>query len=74
MAVAIKGESTASMPSVGNIPQHEVAVQLLKGIACIKQRDPKAGVGDIAGVVLFIGDVLVDPGVICSNGSILIIP
>ncbi len=74
VAVAVEGKVAALMPSVGNIPQHEESVQFLEGIACIKQRYTKSGVGGVMRVILIVGCILVDPGVICCNGAIQNVP
>ena len=64
--VAIEGKLTPLIPMVCHIPQHQIAVQLLKGIMCIKRRSANAHVRGIMGVVPIAGRfhhplVLLDP-------------
>jgi hypothetical protein len=54
MTVPIKGKSTATIPQMRNIPEHQVTIELIEGVASIKQSTAKSRVSSIPGVAVIL--------------------
>ncbi len=52
MPVPIECKPTPTIPKVGDVPKHELSVQLIEAIVGIKQRRTKAGAPLVVGVVV----------------------
>ena len=63
MPVPIECKQTPTIPKMGNIPQHEVSVQLVEAIAGIKRSRAKAIAPLVVGVVVIFSRTGVNRGV-----------
>jgi len=63
MPVPIECKPTPTIPKVGDVPEHEVSVQLVEAIAGIKQSRAKAGAPLVAEVVVIFSCTGVNRGV-----------
>ncbi len=59
--VPVERKPARPVPTVGHIPQHEVAVDLVEAIAGIKESRPKTGPRLVAGEFGFLGRTRIDP-------------